>query len=276
MKHNKSNIKIPRSFKRFVSAPEGERSPFIKLFSDRKLKKGLGDDTYIRAARLLADGFSAKNYSGKRKREKVKQAKKILDDFYDAATQHGKAKIIRPRKYNRKVYAKELEVSPRLKFYPMAVFNDSDEYKVVKRGKKRKLKLSGEFLDSELFEFPNMKLAAKNPVQECNKLLAKINRKYGHVTHDYKVKCGAYLSNLQTNKHEPNDIQDEVITETITEWFEKYKPESGKWLRGIQVTTFKKQESETMARLRRRGKYHEQKKSRKSKEARKHDKRKGR
>ncbi len=238
---------IPKSFKGLTKKAVNKRtgdlkkSELQKLFSDRKLKNGLGGDNLIKAANLISEGFSAKKYAGKNKRKKVIQARRALQDFYDFSTLHGKTKIVKPSKKNRALYARELGISKKFKYYPMPVFTEKDKYKVVKKGKKRKLKLSGEFLETELFEFPDMKKAAKNPTVEINKLLIEINKKYGKQVHDMKIKCGEYLSHFTTEKSDSNKGQNAVIEDEITLYFERYAPEAKKWLRGIQVTTFKNQ-----------------------------------
>ena len=259
----KKHPKIPKSAKAFINSPIGEKSEFAKLFSDRKLKNGLGADTYIAAAKLLATGFDAKKYSGKIKRKKLRQAKLLLQDFYDLSTQSGKVKIFRPSKGNRKLYAKELAVSSKFKLYAMPVFTDDDVYKIIVHKGKRKLKLSGMFLDTELFEFPSMENAAKNPIKEINKLLRRIGIKYGNQIYDMKIKCGNYLSHFTTDITQDNDKQNQHITSEILLYFERYNPNTKKWLRGIQVTTFKNQQSYEVAKERRGGKYLEKKKPKK-------------
>lgn len=271
----KKQLKIPKSTKTFISKKDGNKSDFAKLFSDRKLKQGLGTDNYIKAASLLATGFSQKKYYGKNKRKKVRQAKLLLQDFYDLSTQHGKTKIFRPSEKNRKLFAKELGISKKFKVYAMPVFSDNDVYKVIKNKKRKKLKLSGEFIDTELFEFEDMKKAAKNPRKETNILLKEIKKKFGSQPRDMKIKCGEYLSHFSTDVEDDISDQNEIIDDTVSLWFNKYKHhEQGRggaakdWLRGIQVTTFKKQESYKIATERRGGKYLAKKKPKKTKSKR--------
>lgn len=246
---------IPKSFKglmkKAVNKRTGDlkRSELQKLFSDRKLKKGLGGQNLIKAANLIAEGFSAKKYSGKNKRKKVIQARSALQDFYDFSTLRGKVKIVKPSKKNRKLYANELGISRKFKYYPMPVFSERDSYKIIKarkgkRGTKKrgkKIKLIGEFLDTELFEFQDRKRAARNPSVEINKLLVEINKKYGKKTFDLKIKCGEYLSHFTTEKTDSKRGQFSVVEDEITMLFESYAQDAKNWLRGIQVTTFKNQ-----------------------------------
>ncbi len=233
MAKKSKEIKIPSNFKKLTDKPvdkrtgENKKSDFLKLFSDKKLKKNIPPEKLLKAASLLADGFSAKKYTGKIKKKKVKDARRALQDFYDFSALHGKVRYVRPKKENRKLFANELGISPRFKVYPMPVFGDNDKYKIIrkttKKGRKKtvtkKLKLKGDFLDTELFEFPNRKAAAKNPEREIKKLLKEIDKKYGKKTRDLKIKCGEWLSHFTTDwKDEPKD-QGEIIEDEITLYF---------------------------------------------------------
>ena len=246
---------IPKNFKgltkKAVNKRTGDlkRSELQKLFSDKKLKKGLGGDNLIKAAKLISDGFAAKKYTGKNKRKKVIQARRALQDFYDFSTLHGKTKIVKPSKKNRGLYANELGISKKFKYYPMPVFTDKDSYKIIGTGKKKrgskkrgkKIKLVGEFMETELFEFADRKKAARNPSAEINKLLREIDKKYGRKTFDLKIKCGEYLSHFTTEKSDSKRGQFSVVEDEITLYFERYIQDAKNWLRGIQVTTFKNQ-----------------------------------
>lgn len=204
------------------------------LFLRGHVKEKIPARILIKNAQKLATGIKTK-----------KEAIEALQTFHDFATQHGKVKLVWPRK-NKKLYATELGISKRFKVYPMPVYHDTDEYIPTTQEGKTVLKMKGKFVEIELFQFPNKKALVKNPVLEVNKIVDKVERKYGTERRkEYKFKCGEYYSLMAMEDKE-------FLEEEITRYFREYSGvESGrrksdwteKWLKGVQVATFNSQEN---------------------------------
>jgi hypothetical protein len=209
------------------------RRELFKINKDKEyILKPLDKKFAVKIARQISEGFNSDLRKTPSKRQ-YQKARKVIEEFYDGI-KVGNVDFIRPKKSNRKAYAKYTGLNDKFKIFPVSR-KENDKFR-VKKGKvirSNNFIVQEEFLYDDLDDFDidgfveNSKPFTGQLIKEAKSVLRK--RK----DLQFKIICGRHLSNFQT-------IEEKELTEEVDRYMNTYKdPEL--WLKGISVFTFKNQ-----------------------------------
>ena len=230
------NKKIIKSFKQLGEINRRELFIEKKFIENGRIVKeyALAPMDHKRAvsiARQLADGF---DYDLRKPVPKnaYYRARKIIEQFYEG--ERARSVLIRPKKSNRKHYAKLADVSDKFKVYQVPVSGDNTEFefqdgKIIERG---------QYIDYIRYFFPDQAAFAKNQKKEIRKLLAKIQHEEKSDLDNFK-KDKKQLR-IQTGKYHTHASYDpEIIEEIVADWNNQYGIERvNAFVRGFVVAQF--------------------------------------
>lgn len=224
------NKKIIKSFSELSDLNPRE------LFQKKNTKKGydlilkpMNKRVAISIARQLSDGFN-QDLRKQPTKSDYRKAQKVIKAYFENV-KYKNARIIRPSKKNRAIYAQAADLPKNFKVYPIHMDNPNNKLKIVKKNGKRKLKQIGEFISYDYYYFPDRIELVKNAEKETLKLQKQIDK--NKKEKDINIIVGSHIANKII-------INEDSLIDTILLFQSKYD-NFGDFVRGFRVSTYKNQ-----------------------------------